>query len=160
MRQLTALDDADGPARRRSLDRKDVRATVSDTQPGRRRFPRVQAPVLYRPMDSGKFHGLHAPADVSLGGMRVYSDEYMKPGTPIQLEVLLPDRTSIRCGAEVAWIEGFAGPTGSSYEVGLKFTDMAPEDVARMESVLERADDRSQLSRAAWSARPAGSGRL
>lgn len=116
----------------------DVRVgPVSGTETDdRRRFPRVQAPVLYRPAGLKAFHHPRRTTDVSLGGIRVYSDEYHKIGANLDLDVILPDKTLIRCWTEVVWIEGFAGPAGTSYDVGLRFTDIAAEDLERLASVL------------------------
>src|ERR1700694_2528947 len=65
----------------------------------RRRYPRIAAPVYYRPAGPNFLHHRRAPKDVSLGGMRVYSDEEMSVGTPLEIELLLTEDTTTRCWA-------------------------------------------------------------
>jgi hypothetical protein len=68
--------------------------------------------------------------------MRVFSDEALSIGERLDLDVLLADGTSVRCWAEVVWRIGLGAGAESKYEIGLKFTDMAPTDIQRLASVL------------------------
>jgi hypothetical protein len=60
--------------------------------------------------------------------MRVYSDDEMSVGTPLEIELLLTDDTTTRCWARVAWIERLPESAGAMFDVGLEFVDMADED--------------------------------
>jgi hypothetical protein len=102
----------------------------------RRRYPRVQANVLCRPTGAQLFHHQRYPQDVSLGGMRVYSDEVFIVGSRFDLDVLLPGDDPVRCWAEVVWV-GELDPQGpAKFDIGLKFIDMAEDDVQRLAAVL------------------------
>jgi hypothetical protein len=102
----------------------------------RRRFPRVQADILFRPAGLSLFHHRRSPKDIGLGGARILSDEALDIGQRLDLEVLLPDGSSVRCWAEVVWVARQEADAPAPFEVGLKFTDLAPEDVQRLASAL------------------------
>ena len=103
----------------------------------RRRFPRVLAKVHYRPAGPDFLHHRRAARNVSLGGMRVYSDDELTVGTPLELDLLLDGDEVARCWARIAWIEKLDGGSGASYDIGLEFTDMGEADRARLNRVLE-----------------------
>jgi c-di-GMP-binding flagellar brake protein YcgR len=102
----------------------------------RRRFPRVQADVVCRPAGAALFHHRRNTRDVSLGGMRVYSDEHFPLGSRLDLDVLLPDKSQVRCWAIVVWLVELNAGAPARFDVGLKFTDMAPTDIQRLAAVL------------------------
>jgi hypothetical protein len=102
----------------------------------RRRYPRVHADVLCRPAGLPVFHHKRNTRDISLGGARVLSDQSFSVGTRLDLEVLLPDGMSVRCWAVVVWVAKLDQADGAGYDVGLRFTDLAPSDVQRLASVL------------------------
>ena len=105
----------------------------------RRRYPRVQADVLCRAAGTNLFHHRRNTQDISLGGMRVFSDERFAVGKRLDLDVLLPQGGSVRCWAEVVWLVELDAGAPAKFDVGLKFTDMAPSDVQRLAAVLVRA---------------------
>jgi c-di-GMP-binding flagellar brake protein YcgR len=102
----------------------------------RRRYPRVNAEVLCRPAGSALFHHKRNTQDISLGGMRVFSDEDFPVGHRLDLDILLPDGSSVRCWAEVVWRVELGTAAGAKYDIGLKFTDLAPADIQRLAVVL------------------------
>src|SRR5258708_36905389 len=105
----------------------------------RRRYPRVHADILCRPGHGPLFHQKRNTQDISLGGARVFSDDEYGLGTRLDLDVLMPDGSSVRCWAEVVWLTDL-GPSGQArFDMGLKFTDMAPADVQRLSTVLVRS---------------------
>ncbi len=104
----------------------------------RRRYPRVAADVLCRPAGAAIFHHRRNTQDVSLGGMRVYSDEAFTPGSRLELDIQLPDGDAVRVWAMVVWQVGLDGGSPAKFDVGLKFLDMAPADMERLSSVLVR----------------------
>jgi c-di-GMP-binding flagellar brake protein YcgR len=110
--------------------------------PEKRQFKRVRAPVYCRPMGlSLRFlqSKQQRPVDISLGGMRIYSDEAIAPGTKLELELFLPDASSVTCKVEVVWIEALGAQGPAKHDVGLKFIDIKPEDRARLAVVLDDA---------------------
>src|ERR1700738_1047239 len=102
----------------------------------RRRYPRVGAPVFYRPAGLGFLHHRYNTRDISLGGMRVLSDEAVPVGRRLELDVLLPDESVVRCWATVIWADELNAE--AKYEIGFRFTDMAEPDIQRLASVLVR----------------------
>jgi hypothetical protein len=71
--------------------------------------------------------------------MRVLSDERLSVGSRLDLDILMGDGTVVRCWAQVVWIVEPAAGAPTSFEIGLKFTDMAPQDVQRLATVLTSA---------------------
>ena len=107
------------------------------THDDRREFRRVQAPVFCRPVGWRLFDGDRQPIDISLGGLRIYSDEAPARGTKLELELFLPDRSSVTCRVEVVWTVRLPTGAPSNYDVGLKFIEIDPRDVARLLVVLD-----------------------
>lgn len=107
-------------------------ATVSD----RRRYPRVEADVFCRPAGLTWMHHQRNTQDISLGGMRVFSDEAFGIHSRLELDVMLPDGSAVRVWAEVVWVGELGPGAHSKFEVGLRFTDIAEQDVQRLASVL------------------------
>jgi Tfp pilus assembly protein PilZ len=68
--------------------------------------------------------------------MRVFSDERFSIGSRLDLDVLLPDGSTVRCWAKVVWLTELVPEDQAKFDIGLKFTDMAPIDVQRLASVL------------------------
>ena len=104
----------------------------------RRRFKRLQAPVYCRPVGLKLFER-KPTVDISLGGARIYSDEEMKRGGRLELELFLPDGSSVTCRVEVAWVQALPAVAPVRFDVGLKFTDIGEHDRALLSTVLEDA---------------------
>ena len=66
----------------------------------------------------------------------MFSDEDFPVGRQLDLDILLPDGSSVRCWAEVVWRVGLGAGAQAKYDIGLKFTDMAPADIQRLAAVL------------------------
>ncbi len=77
---------------------------------------------------------------MGLGGVRVYSDELMEPGHKLEVELRLPDRSTMTFLSEVVWVQELPEDAPAAYDVGLQFLDLAPEDVQALEAVLTRSD--------------------
>lgn len=105
----------------------------------RRRYPRIHAEVLYRPAGLSLAHHRRSARDISLGGMRVFSDEDFRLGSRLDLEIQLADGSVVRCWSEVVWIVPLRNGSPASFDVGMKFTDMAQEDIQRLATVLSSA---------------------
>lgn len=102
----------------------------------RRRYRRLQAPILIRPVGPLARQVKPKPSDVSLGGLRAYSDEEQKPGTRLELELLLPEGVSATVLAEVVWVAPLPAEAPARFDVGLRFVDVPPEDLERIARVL------------------------
>ena len=109
----------------------------------RRKYKRVHAPVYCRPAGIALrfLQAKTMPIDISLGGMRIYADEPVKKGTKLELELFLPDNTSVTCRVEVVWVDTLAAGSPAKHDVGLKFIDVKPADLKRLAAVLDEAAD-------------------
>ncbi|HEX5656483.1 MAG TPA: PilZ domain-containing protein [Polyangiales bacterium] len=95
----------------------------------RRRFPRLNVPVFYRP---ARLLGPRQVAqDVSRGGIRVYTDDALAIGTRLEIELFLPEGDSLTVDVRVAWVRELTGQD-ARFEAGLEFLAM---DEARTEAV-------------------------
>jgi uncharacterized protein (TIGR02266 family) len=103
----------------------------------RTRYPRLRAPVYWRAVGLPFFWRKKTSSE-DLGGVRVYLDEKIKEGARLEIEVFLPDGTSVVCKVEVAWVENLPERAPARFDGGLKFTAIAPGDRQRLSSVLEQ----------------------
>jgi len=103
----------------------------------RRRYARVHAPILVRPIGPASLQ--HLPrqvGDIGLGGLRAYSDEVQTPGTRVELELFLPAGEPAVVLAEVAWVQALPPGGPARFDVGLRFLLVSSADVQRIESAL------------------------
>jgi hypothetical protein len=76
------------------------------------------------------------PVDISLGGVRIFSDEAMKVGELLKMEFFLPDVPPVTYTAEVVWIEPLPADAPARYDVGLKFIQLEPDALRFLLQVL------------------------
>jgi Tfp pilus assembly protein PilZ len=76
------------------------------------------------------------PIDLSLGGVRIYSDDRMKVGELLKLEFFLDASAPVTYTAQVVWIEPLDKGAPAHFDVGLKFLDLEPEALKLLVSVL------------------------
>jgi hypothetical protein len=107
----------------------------------RRKYPRVRAPVYYRPAGLRILNATQEALNISLGGVRVFSDDELKIGTPLSMDLFLPDGVSINAKCEVVWIDPLPAGSPGRFEVGLRFTEMDSTDCARLSRILEPAEE-------------------
>jgi c-di-GMP-binding flagellar brake protein YcgR len=81
-------------------------------------------------------HHRYNTRDISLGGMRVFADESIVVGSRLEVDVMLPDDSTVRCWAEVVWVDKLEPSAPARFDIGLRFTDMAEPDIQRLASVL------------------------
>ncbi len=105
----------------------------------RKRYPRLRAPVYFNTLRLPLFGRKRRRIGDPLGGMCVYTDEEPKEGVPLELEVFLPDGTSVVCRVEVAWLETLPDGGPARCDVGLRLTAIHPHDRERLSTVLEHA---------------------
>lgn len=107
----------------------------TNTESNRRRYPRFKAPILYRVAPI--FSSRKPLTNIGLGGIRIYSDEEFKIGKRFEVELFLPDKTSMTCTARVAWLKSLPEGAVAKYDVGLEFLDMPDDVLNRLEKVLD-----------------------
>ncbi len=92
----------------------------------RRQFPRLRAPSFIR---SPTIFGPRGRIfNISLGGIRVYSDSYLKKGRRLEIEIFLSREKSVEALTQVVWIENLPHGSNALYAVGLEFLKL-PHDV-------------------------------
>lgn len=100
----------------------------------RRRYPRLKAHVLYKP---SKIIGQrHQVPNISLGGMRIYSNKHYAVGQTINIELSLPSGQSAVALARVAWIDAYPKDSDALYDLGLEFIHLPPNALRELELEL------------------------
>jgi PilZ domain-containing protein len=107
-----------------------------DPRHDRRRYRRVRAPILVRPPGALARAVPQRVNDISLGGLRAYSDDEHAPGTRLELELFFPDGGSATVLAEVVWVEKIPFGAPARFDLGLRFVVARPEDLGRISRVL------------------------
>jgi hypothetical protein len=127
---------------RRRLNRylESLERTTSPLQrPQRPYYPRLLTPVYWTAVVGVPFIRRKMPVE-DLGGVRVFLDEKLKEGARLEIEVFLPDLTTVVCRVEVAWVDRLPEGSPAAFEVGLKFTAITPSDRQRISFVLGRPE--------------------
>jgi PilZ domain len=76
------------------------------------------------------------PVDISLGGVRIFSDEAMKVGELLKMEFFLADVPPVTYTAEVVWVEALEPGAPARFDVGLKFIQLEPDALRLLWQVL------------------------
>lgn len=109
----------------------------SESEYKKRQHPRVKANVHYRPT---KLIGQrHLAPNISLGGMRIFSNTHFKKGETVNIELSFPDGRRTIVLAKVAWVESYPKDSDSVYEFGLKFIHVPPQSMGMLKLELDRA---------------------
>jgi hypothetical protein len=77
--------------------------------------------------------------NLSIGGVRIYSDEPLDIGQTLELEFVLPHGINIDVAARVIWIK--KQPPGSEgvYDVGLEFLNLSDAALKELDAVLKKS---------------------
>jgi c-di-GMP-binding flagellar brake protein YcgR len=102
----------------------------------RRRYRRIQAPVYCRPAGVSFLARHREAVDISLGGVRVYSDERRRVGALAKMEFFVEGGPAHTYTAEVVWVEELSAEAPAKYDVGLKFVDLSPQALDFLTSLL------------------------
>jgi hypothetical protein len=102
----------------------------------RRRYRRVQAPILVRPAGVLAQMSIQRVSDISLGGIRTFSDVDLPRGRRLEIELLFQDETSSTVLVEVAWVERLGAGAPAPFEMGLRIVDAGREDLERIGRAL------------------------
>jgi c-di-GMP-binding flagellar brake protein YcgR len=101
----------------------------------RRKYPRYDAPICYRP--ASLFSARKPLVNISLGGIRIYSDDEFKIGKRLEIELILADDSVLTCTAKVVWQRPADEDTPAKYDTGLQFLDISGEHLERLSEALE-----------------------
>lgn len=80
------------------------------------------------------------PIDLSLGGVRIYSDQRFTKGELLTLELMSTDAPASTFTAEVVWIEDLPSGSPALYDVGLRFRSVDPAQAATLERMLSKSE--------------------
>jgi hypothetical protein len=95
--------------------------------------------MLWR--SAGMTSTFNRTVDMSLGGARVFSDERLRLGTRLDLELLLGPNNVVQVLARVVWIDELAAGNPARFDVGLEFLDVPEEMTSRLAVILEKDED-------------------
>lgn len=99
------------------------------TEPDRRHYRRFDAAIQVRPVSILARAVPQRVRDVSLGGLRTYTDEVYRVGARLELELLFRDQPHAVVLAEVVWSQASSKGTPARFEVGLRYIDAAEPDL-------------------------------
>jgi c-di-GMP-binding flagellar brake protein YcgR len=102
----------------------------------RRRYRRIQAPVYCRPAGLKIMSKRQEAVDVSRGGVRIYSDDVMKVGDRLTMELFVEGADEVIFQAQVAWVEKLPRGAVARFDVGLKFLHLDAKAEALLARVL------------------------
>ena len=92
------------------------------------------------------------PIDVSLGGVRIFSDDALKVGELLKLEFFVEEASPVTYTAQVVWVDKLAEGAPARFDVGLKFLHLEPAALKMLVSVLgpleEEEDDPASVDKA------------
>lgn len=101
----------------------------------RRRYPRLKVPVLFR--TSKKEEKERPTYNLGLGGVRIYSNRYLKKGKQLEIELCFPERKTAVATVRVVWIKVLPEGSAAAFDVGLEFIDLPPDAVEELKEVLD-----------------------
>ena len=106
----------------------------------KRRYPRLNVPVLYK---NTKIIGQkHKAPNISLGGMRIYSNSYYQKGQSVNIELSLPSGQTAIALTRVAWIDSYTKDSNALYDIGLKFIHIPPNVLRELKFELENKENK------------------
>ena len=109
--------------------------TEYDLNQNKRQYPRINLPIYCRP---AHLTSPRSPlVNIGLGGIRVYSDKSFKIGERLEIELFLPDSTSLTWNVKVVWLNSVDGST-AKYDVGLQFLEVESNDLSRLATLLKQ----------------------
>lgn len=100
----------------------------------RRKFSRINVPLYFRP--AKRRLPRRQVVDIGLGGARVYSDEPLAIGARFEIELFMPDNTSMTCLTEVMWTRAIEGGNPANFDIGLQFLDVPPAALEQLRVLL------------------------
>jgi len=76
--------------------------------------------------------------NLSLGGVRICSDQDLDIGQTLELELFLPNGITIEAAARVVWIKTQQPGSEGLYDVGMEFTNLSEVALMELDSVLNQ----------------------
>jgi hypothetical protein len=76
-------------------------------------------------------------SNISLAGVRIYSNKPLKIGQALEIELLIPSGNSLKAIVRVVWINAMPPGSEALYDVGLEFLNIADDVISKLKFVLE-----------------------
>lgn len=111
-----------------------------------RRFPRAKCQCKVRLKQQGHTTTIGTVTEnVGLGGVCVYLDKGLDIFSPVDLELALDDgKPPVKIQGTIVWVvrrrEFKRGPC---FDTGVEFSELSPEDKARLDSVIDKTSSES-----------------
>src|SRR5512139_2545476 len=99
-------------------------------------YRRIQAPIYHRPASwfaRGLRGGTVSP---TVTGVRSYSDDRLKPGRMLEVDVFPPGGGSFRALVEVAWCDEMPRDFPARYDVGMRLLQVESGGLSQLQGVL------------------------
>jgi hypothetical protein len=115
---------------------REVQPVAANDHDDRRKYRRLRAAVYCRPAGVEFLARQREPVDISLGGVRIFSDDELKVGKLLKMEFFLADVPPVTYTAEVVWVERLPAGSPARFDVGLKFIQLEPDALQLLTKVL------------------------
>ena len=77
-------------------------------------------------------------SNLSLVGVRIYSNERLYVGERFELEFFLPDGSIVEAKAKVVWIKEIPPGSEAVYDVGMEFVELEEAKIEKLKTVLNK----------------------
>lgn len=77
--------------------------------------------------------------DIGLGGLRCYSDEDFPVGERFNIEVFLPDGSSLTALVRAAWVDELEENAPAKFEIGFELVATDPDQLDHLKKIIEAA---------------------
>jgi hypothetical protein len=74
---------------------------------------------------------------LGLGGVRIYSNRYVKKGKQMDIQLCFPEGNSISATVRVVWLKVLPEGSDAAFDVGLEFINLPPSAIEELKGVLE-----------------------
>jgi len=81
------------------------------------------------------------PIDISLGGLRIYSDQDYRVGELLRLDIFFPRAQHVTFTAEVMWTKTLGKGAPARFDLGLAFVELHPNALKVLLSALGSAGE-------------------
>ncbi len=104
-----------------------------------RRFPRAKCRCVVRLSQGGASSNISSVTEnIGLGGVCALLERGLDIFSPVGVELYLEEgKVPIRAQGTVVWVVRRRG-RGPSFDTGIEFAQMQPEDKARLEAAIEK----------------------
>ncbi len=110
-----------------------------------RRFPRAKYKCTVILRKQGEPSSISSVTEnVGLGGVCVFLERSVDIFSPVEIELNLDDgKPPVKSGGTVVWVVRRGEVRrGASFDTGIEFSQLTPEDKARLEAIIEKQAQR------------------